>query len=79
MDMDPILAVIAIIFGILVIAIPAILGWIVGIFFILVGIWLLIDYMNKGQKKGAQDPAAAESARTFWTHGKEVKGFYVYY
>lgn len=53
MDFDPILALISIIFGILVIAFPNLLGYIVGIFFILLGIWLLIDYMNKGEKKGA--------------------------
>jgi uncharacterized membrane protein HdeD (DUF308 family) len=54
MSFDPILALISIIFGILVIAIPAILGWIVGIFFVLVGIWLLLDYFNKGEKKPMQ-------------------------
>ncbi len=56
MSFDPILALISIIFGILVIAIPAILGWIVGIFFVLVGIWLLLDYFNKGEKKTNQAP-----------------------
>jgi predicted membrane protein len=53
MSFDPILAIISIIFGILVIAVPDILGWLVGIFFILVGIWLLLDYMNRGQKREA--------------------------
>jgi predicted membrane protein len=62
MSFDPILAIISIIFGILVIAIPDILGWIVGIFFILLGIWLLLDYMNKGQKKGTE-PSQAPPAQ----------------
>lgn len=56
MSFDPILALISIIFGILVIVVPAILGWIVGIFFVLVGIWLLLDYFNKGEKKTSQAP-----------------------
>jgi uncharacterized membrane protein HdeD (DUF308 family) len=60
MDFDPILALISIIFGILVIAFPNLLSWIVGIFFILLGIWLLIDYLNKGEKKGAQAPQSQQ-------------------
>jgi len=40
----PILAVIAIIFGILVIALPDFLQWIVGLYFIIQGILLFIDY-----------------------------------
>jgi predicted membrane protein len=51
MSMDPILALIAIIFGILVIAFENLLNWIVGIFFILLGLWLLIDYFNKSSKQ----------------------------
>ncbi len=47
MSYDPILAVIAIIFGILIIVFKELLQWIVGIFFILLGIWLLIEYMGK--------------------------------
>jgi predicted membrane protein len=47
MSFDPILALIAIIFGILVIVFEELLSWIVGIFFILVGLWLLWDYFNK--------------------------------
>jgi uncharacterized membrane protein HdeD (DUF308 family) len=42
----PILAVIAIIFGILVIAFPALLVWIVGLYFIIQGILLLLEYME---------------------------------
>jgi putative Ca2+/H+ antiporter (TMEM165/GDT1 family) len=52
MSFDPILAIISIIFGIIVIAVPEIIGWIVGIFFVLLGIWLLLDYMNRGKEKG---------------------------
>jgi predicted membrane protein len=47
MSFDPILALIAIIFGILVIVFEELLSWIVGIFFILVGLWLLYDYFTK--------------------------------
>ena len=42
----PVLAIIAIIFGILVIALPGLLVWIVGLYFIIQGILLLIDYME---------------------------------
>ena len=42
----PILAVICIIFGILVIVVPALLSLIVGIFFIIEGVLLLTDYME---------------------------------
>ena len=55
MSFDPILALISILFGIIVIAVPDIIGWIVGIFFILLGIWLLLDYMNKGEGKGKKE------------------------
>lgn len=58
MSFDPILAIISIIFGIIVIVVPDVLGWIVGIFFILLGIWLLFDYMNKGEKKVGQSSQA---------------------
>ena len=40
----PILALIAIIFGILVIVFPDLLQWIVGLYFIIQGILLFIDY-----------------------------------
>jgi len=40
----PILALIAIIFGILVIVFPDLLVWIVGLYFIIQGILLFIDY-----------------------------------
>jgi uncharacterized membrane protein HdeD (DUF308 family) len=40
----PILALIAIIFGILVIILPELLVWIVGLYFIIQGILLFIDY-----------------------------------
>lgn len=54
MELDPILALISIIFGVLVIAFEDLLNWIVGIFFILLGIWLLVDYMNKSKKSESQ-------------------------
>jgi uncharacterized membrane protein HdeD (DUF308 family) len=40
----PILALIAIVFGILVIVFPDLLQWIVGLYFIIQGILLFIDY-----------------------------------
>ena len=46
----PLLAIIAIIFGILVIIFPALLVWIVGIYFIIQGILLLTDYYESAQK-----------------------------
>jgi uncharacterized membrane protein HdeD (DUF308 family) len=49
MNTNIILAIISIIFGLLVIAFEGLLRWIVGIFFILLGIWLLIEYF--GEKK----------------------------
>jgi uncharacterized membrane protein HdeD (DUF308 family) len=42
----PILAMMAILFGILVIAFPNLLLWIVGLYFIIQGILMLIDYME---------------------------------
>jgi len=42
----PILAVLCIIFGIIVIVIPKLLGIIVGIFFIIEGVLLLTDYLE---------------------------------
>lgn len=46
----PILALIAIIFGILVIVFPDLLQWIVGLYFIIQGILLFTDYLET--KKG---------------------------
>jgi uncharacterized membrane protein HdeD (DUF308 family) len=42
----PVLAVIAIIFGLLVIIFPDLLSWIVGIYLIIQGILLLTDYLE---------------------------------
>lgn len=42
----PVLALIAIIFGILVIAFPDLLQWIVGLYFIIQGILFFIDYFE---------------------------------
>ena len=40
----PLLALIAIVFGLLVIAFPDLLQWIVGLYFIIQGILFLLDY-----------------------------------
>lgn len=42
----PVLAIICIIFGILVIAVPALLSLIVGVFLIIQGVLLLTDYIE---------------------------------
>ena len=42
----PILALMAMIFGILVIVFPALIGWIVGIYFIIQRVLLFTDYME---------------------------------
>lgn len=42
----PVLAIVAIIFGFLVILFPDLLQWIVGLFFIVQGVLLLIDYFE---------------------------------
>jgi len=46
----PILAIIAILFGLLVIAFQDLLVWIVGLYFIIQGILLLLDYMELRRK-----------------------------
>jgi len=46
----PVLAVLAIIFGLLVIIFPNLLVWIVGLYFIIQGILLLTDYYESKQK-----------------------------
>jgi uncharacterized membrane protein HdeD (DUF308 family) len=46
----PILAIIAIIFGILVIVFPDLLATIVGIYFIIQGILLFLDYFELSRK-----------------------------
>lgn len=50
MNTNLILAIISIIFGLLVIAFEGLLRWIVGIFFVLLGLWLLFEYFN--ERKG---------------------------
>ena len=42
----PVLALIAIVFGLLVIAFPDLLQWIVGLYFIIQGILFLLDYFE---------------------------------
>jgi len=42
----PILAILCIIFGILVILLPTLLVWIVGLFLVIQGILLLTDYLE---------------------------------
>ncbi|MBT0160893.1 hypothetical protein G4O51_13015 [Candidatus Bathyarchaeota archaeon A05DMB-2] len=51
----PILAIICIIFGIIVIVLPALIGWLVGLFFIIEGILLLTEYMEL-QKQQQRPP-----------------------
>jgi len=56
MNTNIILAIISIIFGILVIAWEGVLRWIVGIFFVLLGIWLLIEYFGENKNTKAAVP-----------------------
>jgi uncharacterized membrane protein HdeD (DUF308 family) len=46
----PVLALIAIVFGLLVIIFPDLLVWIVGLYFIIQGILLLTDYFESRQR-----------------------------
>ncbi len=46
----PVLAIVSIIFGLLVIAFPDLLQWIVGLFFIIMGVLTLIDYFELRRK-----------------------------
>lgn len=46
----PVLAIVSILFGLLVIAFPDLLQWIVGLFFIILGILTLIDYFELRRK-----------------------------
>ncbi len=46
----PVLAIIALLFGMLVILMPDLLEWIVGLYFIIQGILLLSDYMELRRK-----------------------------
>jgi len=46
----PVLAIIAIIFGLLVIVLPELLQWIVGLYFIVQGILLFTDYLEARMK-----------------------------
>ncbi|MBS7616875.1 hypothetical protein KEJ45_06735 [Candidatus Bathyarchaeota archaeon] len=54
----PVLAILCIIFGIIVIAVPALLGIIVGIFLIIEGVLLLTDYL---ELKRQQPPPQSSS------------------
>jgi len=42
----PVLAIICIIFGIIVIVVPELIAWIVGLFFIIEGILLFTEYLE---------------------------------
>jgi uncharacterized membrane protein HdeD (DUF308 family) len=52
----PVLAILCIIFGILVIAIPALIGIIVGIFLIIEGVLLLTEYLELRKQQPAPAP-----------------------
>ena len=46
----PVLALLAIIFGLLVIVFPSLLQWIVGLYFIIQGILLFTDYLESRKR-----------------------------
>lgn len=50
----PVLAVLCVIFGILLILFPALVGYIIGIFLIIQGILLLTDYMETNRQNTPQ-------------------------
>lgn len=52
----PVLAILCIIFGILVIAIPALVGIIIGIFLIIEGVLLLTEYLELRKQQPAPSP-----------------------
>jgi uncharacterized membrane protein HdeD (DUF308 family) len=52
----PVLAILCIIFGILVIAIPDLIGIIVGIFLIIEGVLLLTEYLELRKQQPAPSP-----------------------
>lgn len=56
MEFHPILAVIAIIFGILIIAFSNLLSWIVGIFFIILGLWFLVGHFTRRERERGVQP-----------------------
>lgn len=62
MEFHPILAVIAIIFGLLIIVFSDLLSWIVGIFLILLGLWFLFDYFTRRERR--RDVGEREHARS---------------
>jgi uncharacterized membrane protein HdeD (DUF308 family) len=47
----PVLAVICIIFGILLLIFPALVGYIIGIFLIIQGILLVVDYLDTNRRQ----------------------------
>jgi uncharacterized membrane protein HdeD (DUF308 family) len=53
----PVLAILCIIFGILVIAIPALIGIIIGIFLIIEGVLLLTEYLELRKRQQTPSPA----------------------
>ena len=75
MDMDPILALISIVFGILVIVFVGLLNWIVGIFFILLGIWLVYDYMSKKNENQHQEKECLKRRRRSYEWGNGARRF----
>lgn len=52
----PVLAVLCLIFGILLILFPALVGYIIGIFLIIQGILLLTDYMESNRRNTPPQP-----------------------
>jgi uncharacterized membrane protein HdeD (DUF308 family) len=52
----PVLAILCIIFGILVIAIPDLVGIIIGIFLIIEGVLLLTEYLELRRQQPAPSP-----------------------
>jgi uncharacterized membrane protein YfcA len=63
MSLDPILAVLSIIFGILVLVFNNLLEILVGLFFILLGLWLLYEWFIGREKKSTSAPPPTQTAQ----------------
>ncbi len=55
----PVLAVICIIFGIILFIVPQLVGYIIGLFLLIQGILLLVDYYDTGRRHSSSSPQSA--------------------
>ena len=55
-DSKPVLAILCIIFGVIIIIVPALLSYLIGIFLIIEGILLLTEHMEIQRQQQTQSP-----------------------